>query len=149
MVEQPSRGGWIDPVGQPVAAQDKGTAQRLAWPGAPQIGQRQALRRDIGRQIDQSGTQAGVPFGGGGNGIAARRMTRQDGWFAEGTGNRQGVIRQRDPARRRGNGATAGQVDCRGRNVGIVGKWQDIAPAPGPVTGPMNKKEARQNIIIF
>jgi len=87
--------------------------QRLAWTGPPKTGKRQARGRDLGRQIDQPGHMGRVPFGGCGNGEAARRRPDQKGGFCQGTRDGPGIVTQRDQAGRRGIGAMTGQVDRR------------------------------------
>jgi hypothetical protein len=76
-----------------------------------------------------------VPFGGCGNGEAARKRPDQKGGFCQGIRDGPGIVVQPDQAGRRGIGPVTGQVNRRCRNPEIVenGKilrqhqaaWQD------------------------
>jgi hypothetical protein len=76
-----------------------------------------------------------VPFGGCGNGEAARRRTDQKGGFCQGIRDGPGIVVHRDQAGRRGIGPVTGQDNRRSQNRRIAenGKasrqhqaaWQD------------------------
>jgi hypothetical protein len=67
-----------------------------------------------------------VPFGGCGNGEAARRRPGQKGGFCQGIRDGPGIVVQRDQAGRRGIGLVTGQANRRSRNPGIDEKGKTV-----------------------